>query len=252
MRAISGAIIAKNEAKYIEHAIASMKDLCDEILVIDNESSDDTAKVAKACGARVISSSIRGDFSGLRNLALHEAKHDFVLYLDGDEALNDRAIESIIQVKKSARDGVNYALRRHDIFWGKELTRGELSSVATQGIVRLISRGSGTFSGRVHEKFITTHDVVLLDGAIVHHAHDSIASFVNTVNEYSSIRADELFRLGVRVSLFSIIVYPIGKFIYTYFLKGGYADGPQGFVYSFLMSFHSFLVRSKLFLMYQS
>ena len=60
------------------------------------------------------------------------------------------------------------------------------------------------------------------------------------------MRADELAKQGKKISIIELVLFPFGKFFYTYFILGGFLDGAAGFVYSFVMSFHSFLVRAKL------
>jgi hypothetical protein len=73
-----------------------------------------------------------------------------------------------------------------------------------------------------------------------------LVDFIEDVNVYSTMRAEELQKQGKQATVFELIFYPFGKFIYTYFIQRGFLDGPAGFVYSFVMSFHSFLVRAKL------
>jgi hypothetical protein len=105
--------------------------------------------------------------------------------------------------------------------------------------------------GTVHEVFYTADNVGQLENFINHYPHPTLSEFINDINNYSSIRAEELFTQGVRTNVFQIIFYPLIKFKYNYFILFGFLDGPAGFVYSFMMSFHSFLVRSKLYQLWQ-
>ena len=142
-------------------------------------------------------------------------------------------------------------MKRRDYFWGKELKYGETKKVRNQGIVRLVKKGAGKWMGTVHEVFNTVENIGSLNGYINHYPHPTLKEFIEDVNTYSSIRAEELFNQGVKTNIFQIIFYPLIKFKYNYFILLGFLDGPAGFVYSFMMSFHSFLVRSKLYQLWQ-
>jgi hypothetical protein len=102
----------------------------------------------------------------------------------------------------------------------------------------------------VHEEFkVTSYElrVTSLKGYLNHYPHPTVKEFLQEVNFYSTLRAKELFAQGKKTGIFAILFYPLGKFILTYFLKMGFLDGPPGFAYAFFMSFHSFLVRVKLY-----
>ncbi|OGK17543.1 hypothetical protein A3D80_04585 [Candidatus Roizmanbacteria bacterium RIFCSPHIGHO2_02_FULL_40_13b] len=214
------------------------------------------------------------DFSSARNEGMKKAKNDWVLFIDSDEELSnelsvilDRRLkaagigspDSIATLQNDkdvipAKAGIHndkiiaYYMKRRDFFWGKELKYGETHSARTTGIIRLVKKGSGKWVGAVHEQFKSTGETGHLNGFINHYPHQSIAEFLKSINKYSTIRALELHKQGTRTNVFQIVLYPFGKFWYTYGIKLGFLDGPAGFVYSFMMSFHSFLVRSKLFL----
>ena len=99
--------------------------------------------------------------------------------------------------------------------------------------------------------FVNSGAVGELNNHLIHRPHADLKSFLDTVNQYSSIRASELYDSGKRTNALEITLYPLLKFMYTYILKIGVLDGLKGFVYCFMMSFHSFLVRAKLYMMYE-
>lgn len=208
----------------------------------------------------IITVPVNGDFAEARNEGMQKAKNEWIFSIDSDEEVNDELKNEIqtlatdpglSDLGSSRRDGLTtdaYYIPRRDFFWGRELKYGEPQSARTGGIIRLVKKGSGKWVGAVHERFETKGETAKLSGFINHYPHQTIAEFLSSINEYSTIRASELFKQGIRTNLFQIILYPFGKFWYTYLLKLGFLDGPAGFVYSFMMSFHSFLVRSKLYL----
>ncbi|QQS43704.1 glycosyltransferase family 2 protein [Candidatus Roizmanbacteria bacterium] len=243
---LTGIVIAKNEAEIVQQALKSLS-FCDELLLIDNNSTDETGEIAHEAGARVIYDKTSGNFSNLRNLGAEQAKGNWLLYLDADEEISPDLRANIRhEMEQPSADA--YYLRRRDRFMGRVLEHGEVAKVYKRGIIRLMKKGSGLWKGSIHEEWTTVGRISSLDGFIEHYPHQTIHEFLQHINTYSQIRADELFLLNKRTNMYEIVAFPIGKFLYTYVIKGGLKDGTAGFVYSFLMSFHSFLVRSTLFI----
>jgi len=244
---ITAIILAKNEEKKIEDAVATVS-FCDEVLVINDDSSDKTREFAEKSGAHVLSHSKQNEFGGQRNWAMTQAKHDWILFIDADERVSPELQSEIVAILNNKNSSMlnSYSLPRRDFFWDHEMKYGETMKVRNKGIIRLMKKNSGVWVGSVHEIFISAGKSGMLHGFIDHKSHATLSEFIEDVNIYSTIRASELQKQGEKVSLFGLIFFPFGKFIYTYFILGGFLDGAQGFVYSFVMSFHSFLVRSKL------
>ncbi|KXK12306.1 MAG: hypothetical protein UZ22_OP11002000106 [Microgenomates bacterium OLB23] len=119
----------------------------------------------------------------------------------------------------------------------------------TSGIVRLVKKNAGIWQGKVHEMFKAEMPVGALQEPLQHIPHESLAGFIEKINYYSSLRAEELFAQKHPTNVLEILVYPLGKFAFSFFALMGYKDRERGFIYSFMMSFHSFLVRSKLYLL---
>lgn len=241
---ISAVILAKNEERKIGKTIKSLS-FCDEVIVVDDESSDATVQIAQKTGVKVLSHSKKNEFGGQRNWAMEQAKNDWILFVDADEDVSEN-LKSGIENLKLQPEVVAYSIPRRDFFWDTELKYGETKTARTRGIIRLVKKGGGVWIGAVHERYVSSGKVGKLDGYLNHHSHDSVSSFIQDINTYSTIRAAELASQGIDASPFGLIFIPFGKFIYTYFILGGFLDGPAGFVYSFVMSFHSFLVRAKL------
>lgn len=251
---LSTVLLAKNEERSIERALASIA-FSDEIIVIDDDSTDKTSEFAKKAGARVLKKPLKGDFAALRNYGLNEARGDWVLFLDADEELTDELKRSILSVLNNEHKSDNnsaYYLKRRDFFWGRELKFGETKKVREQGLARLVKKDAGVWQGSVHEVFVPSGTTGALVGYLDHYPHPTIKEFLTDINHYSSLRAQELYKAGKRFSLFELIFFPIAKFKYTFFYRLGFLDGPAGFVYAFMMSFHSYLVRAKLYQIEQS
>jgi hypothetical protein len=139
-----------------------------------------------------------------------------------------------------------FRIPRNDILWGKELKHGE-SGIK---LLRLARWNAGKWSGMVHERWIINGNVAILKNPIAHFPHPTVESFLKEINFYTTLRAKELYLHNKKSNILSIIIYPTGKFFSNFFLKKGFLDGIYGLIHSLLMSFHSFLVRAKLWTMW--
>jgi glycosyltransferase involved in cell wall biosynthesis len=242
---LSAVILAKNAQDSIEKTLNSVP-FCDEIVVIDDYSTDKTVQIVKNRGVKVILNHLDSDFSKQRNLAFSHSRGDWLFYVDADEVVTPELTEEIKKIIKNNEKSAYY-IKRRDHFWGRELRFGELLRARRTGFIRLVKKNSGHWSRPVHEEFQTKFQVGRLNGFLDHYPHPTIKGFLEEVNFYSTIRARELQKAGTSTGVFQILAYPFGKFFVNYFLRLGFLDGPAGFVYAFMMSFHSFLVRAKLY-----
>ncbi len=242
---LSVVILTKNSEADIEKLIHSLR-FCDEVLIVDDESTDKTAERAKSLGAQVYSRPLSGDFATQRNFADSRAIGDWILHIDSDEEVND-ALAGEIMLKMKNPSVSAYYIKRRDFFWGREVRYGDVWTARSRGFIRLYQKNSGTWEGTVHEKFTTNKQISKLQNAIIHRPHPTIAEFIGEVNHYSTLRARELESQGRRVNIVSVVLYPLLKFIYLYIFRLGILDGSAGFAYTFMMSFHSYLVRAKLY-----
>lgn len=253
---ISAIILTKNEEKNLERCLNSLS-FADEIIIIDDYSHDKTKELAnrfkKKLNVLFLQKRLEDDFSRQRNFGLKKAKNQWVLFIDADEEISPslfKEIDSLIPEDEIT----GYYLKRRDFLWGREVRFGEINKIRNKGILRLVKKGSGRFIGKVHEEFIffkQKEKTKKLSGFINHYPHQTTKEFLQAINDYSTIRAKELFEKGIKPSLLPLILYPLLKFLLTYFLYLGFLDGAAGFVYSLMMSFHSFLVRAKLFQYYE-
>lgn len=238
---ISAVILTKNEEKNIEACLESLR-WCSERIVIDDESVDKTVALAKKQGALVFSHPLHGDFAQSRNFGLEKTKGDWILFVDADERVSTALKNEI--VKRTEEDNVkSFFLKREDVLWGRALKHGEQGNVQ---LLRLAKKGTGKWSGKVHEVWKTTGTTFLLENPLQHFPHPTIAEFLKEINFYSTLRAKELHDSGATATWFSILLYAKGKFFQDYVVKLGFLDGIEGFIVALLMSMHSFLVRGKL------
>lgn len=243
---ITAIVLAKNEESVIERALRSVR-FCDEILLIDDFSADKTAEIAKKHKAKVLQFNVSADFAAARNYAEKEARGEWLLFIDADEKLSEGLSREVQNAAKNKEEITAYYIKRRDYWWGRELKHGDVLPARELGIIRLMKKNSGTWAGSVHEVFTPTGSTAQLSTFLNHYPHPTIAAFLGDINFYSTLRAKELKKRGRRANIVAIVFVPLGKFIQNYFMRRGFLDGAAGFAYAFAMSFHSFLVRAKLY-----
>jgi glycosyltransferase involved in cell wall biosynthesis len=245
---ISAIILTKNEERNIKECLEGLS-WCDEKIVIDDASEDRTREIAQKLGAIVYNRRLV-DFSDQRNYGLEKAKGDWILFVDADERISQALWYEIMQyINEPIENFSGFFLKRVDLMWGQELKHGE---AGTLKLLRLAKKGSGKWVGTVHEKWNISGKIETLDNPLYHYPHETVGQFLSDLNQYTDLRAKELYEQGVRTNWFFILLYPKAKFFLNYVLRLGLLDGLPGLVTALMMSFHSFLVRGKLWLLWEN
>jgi len=238
--------LTKNESKNIAACLGSLG-FCDQIVVVDDNSTDDTVKIAKKHGAQILVHALDGDFASQRNWALEEIKSNWILFVDADEIVSQALAEEIRHAVDKI-DFKGYYLSRIDIMWGKGLKYGDLWHAK---VLRLARRGAGIWVGKVHEEWKIEGRIGNLKNDLEHRPHQNMVEFLQHINLYSTLRAQEFFEQRIKTNTLEIIFAPILKFKYLYFLKFGFLDGTTGFIHAMTMAFYTFMVKGKLYLLYK-
>lgn len=240
---ITGIILTKNEDKNIREALSSLS-FVDEVIVIDDYSTDDTVKIVKEHKSPKVKVFQRklDNFSSQRNFALSQASGDYIFFLDADERVSKELSKEILTAVKET-DVDSWQVKRDDYIWGRKLRFGETANVH---LIRLARKGKGIWKGDVHEEWVTAGKRSKLKSPLIHFPHTSISEFLSEIDFYTDLRSRALFRSHSKANILEIFAYPTGKFVQNYFLRQGFRDGNAGFVMAALMSLHSFLVRGKL------
>lgn len=243
---LTGVILAKNEQENIKKCIESLR-FCDQVIVVDDESTDATVNSAKKVKAKVVTRALNGDYSAQRNWAIEQVKSGWILFVDADEEVSTKlATEITSQIQKIEYKG--FMIPRVDFIWGRELHHGDVGNVK---ILRLARKGAGKWQGRVHETWNIEGRVGVLKNPLLHRPHPTMAAFLKHINRYSTIRARELYKGEIKTNIGQISLYPFAKFLYLYFWKLGFLDSTAGFVHAMTMAFYTFLTRGKLWLLYK-
>jgi glycosyltransferase involved in cell wall biosynthesis len=241
---LTGVVLVKNESKNIGPCLESLK-FCDSILVVDDNSTDTTPRVAQAAGAKVVKHALNDNFGQQRNWAIDQVESGWILFVDADEKVSPRLQQEILTaITKIEYKG--FYLRRLDYIWGKPLRFGDAGGAK---IVRLGRKGAGEWAGEVHELWQIEGRTGTLKSQLIHNPHSTLVEFLRHINYYSTIKANQFFKQQRPSNILHIALGPIWRFIKSYILKLGMLDGTVGFVHAMIVSFYAFLVAGKLYLL---
>lgn len=243
---LSACILTRNEERNLARLLPSLS-FCNEVVAVDDYSTDATLKVLQKHMCRVYRRNLNGDFSAQRNYGLSKVKGDWVLFVDADEYVTKKLRKEILSSLKSGADG--YQFRRFDYLWGRLIKHGEISDFNS---IRLARKTSGKWKRRVHEYWDVKGKIVQINEPLLHYPHQDLSIFVSDIKKYAVLHAEANLSEGKVSSVLDIIFRPLGKFVVGYFLKGGFKDGLPGFIIALVMSYHSFLAWKKLWLMQDS
>lgn len=241
---LSAVVLTKNNEKYLANCLKSLS-FADELIAVDDGSTDKTKDIAKSFGAIVFSRKLNGDFASQRNFGLNKAQGQWVLFVDSDEILTPDLKTEIIETIRGSSGYDGFYLKRLDNIWGKTLKHGETGNAK---FLRLAKKGKGYWHRKVHETWQVLGLSKTLKFPILHFPHQSLHEFIDDINMMSDIDVEAKKEEKKRSNILKIIFWPKGKFILNWKFKLGFLDGTEGFVMALMMSFHSFLSWSKLWM----
>ncbi|HVF63250.1 MAG TPA: glycosyltransferase family 2 protein [Casimicrobiaceae bacterium] len=239
---LSLVVITRDAADAVAECIRSAA-FAAEALVVDSGSRDDTVKIARDCGARVVEHAWLG-FGAQKRFAVGEAAHDWVLCLDADERVSPDLAQSIASVFSRPPHAPAYALRRRNRFLGRWLAHGE---GYPDWNVRLFDRRRAQWTADpVHEHVVADGPVERLAGDLLHASAESIDEYIAKQNRYTTLQAQAMHARGERAPAMRVALSPLARFLRFYVLKAGFLDGVPGFAHVTIGAFASFMKYVKL------
>ncbi len=229
---LSVLIIARNEAKYIDRALKTVQ-FAEEIIVVDGGSSDQTREISAELGATVIEREWTG-FRDQRNFAIENAKHDWVFFIDADEAVTpdlEDWLRDFFQNEHKTTTTNGFKIRRVEYFLGKEI-QGACWNPSFQD--RLLRKGKAEYIGEIHEYPKVEGGLVRAPqkAALLHNPNVTVESFLEKMNRYTTVEAWDRYSLGGRTNLLHLFVTFFSTWFKNYFYYKAYRDGTHGFVIS--------------------
>ena len=222
---LSAIIITLNEAGNIAGCLDTLS-FCDECIVVDGGSTDETVKVAQGKGARVVSHPFAG-FGAQKGFALSLATGDWVLSIDADERVSSMLAQ---EIRNAIAGGAAacYELPRRSTFCGRLMDH---SGWSPDYVLRLFRRDKAYFSGDlVHERVVCDGSMVRLSEPLMHDPVRRLEDALSRMDRYSTAGAEQLVAAGKRVSFISGISHGLWTFFRTYLLRAGFLDGREGFL----------------------
>jgi glycosyltransferase involved in cell wall biosynthesis len=244
---LSVALAAFNEEKNLDACLSSIKDITDEIVIVDGTSTDRTVEIAKKYGAKVIVTTNKQNFHINKQMAIDACTKDWILQLDADETITPKLAEEIKHVILNSiqnpngivdqgRNDVNgYWIPRKNWFLGRYLMKG---GVYPDYTLRLYKNGKGKLPQKdVHEQAVVEGNVGYLKEPLDHLADPEFGRYYKRWQRYTSFIAQQYKeqRLGRDpfAAILYIVIKPIYWFILVYCRHKGFMDGWQGFVFAF-------------------
>jgi glycosyltransferase involved in cell wall biosynthesis len=238
---LSVAIITHNEEAIIGRTLESVR-WADEIIIVDSGSADQTKNICRQYTDKVFHQEWLG-YARQKNLAIGKASGEWVLSLDADEPVEPALAEEIRAIIAAPDSLDGYRIPRKTLFLGKWIRHGGWYPDYN---LRLFRRGKGRFEERdVHEAVKVDGNVGRTRHAILHHTHPDLASYMSTINRYSSLAVNVMAKTNLsasRASWRNIVLRPVFTFLLKYFFRLGFLDGKHGLV---LNLFHSYYVFAK-------
>jgi glycosyltransferase involved in cell wall biosynthesis len=240
---LSVVVVTRNEEERIRGCLESVA-WADEIIVVDAESSDKTATVARELTDHVFVRPWPG-FAAQKNFGLDQAQGDWVLSLDADELISTPLREEIGAILAGAGAHAGYAIPRRNVFWGRWIRHGGLYP---DWQLRLLRRGRGRFVERsVHESVTVDGSVGRLTGHLEHRSYRDVADFLERADRYSTLAADEWLASGRRARpLMDLVGRPVGRFLGMYVARAGFLDGWRGFLLAVLYGYYVLMRSAKV------
>ena len=242
---LSVVISAYNEEKNIAECLESVKSIADEIILIDNSSTDNTKEIAKKYTSKIITQ--ENDITAidlLKNKGIESAKGEWVLVIDADESLSKELSEEIsksIDNSGDSGDTNGYLMPRKNFIFGKWMQH---TGWYPDYQLRLFRNGKGKYVEKhIHESIKVNGKTEKLSKHIIHSNYEGIQSFLRKmVIVYAPNEAEERVAKGYVFSFSDAFRFPLNEFISRFFAREGYKDGFHGLMLSILMAFYHFIV----------
>lgn len=254
---LSIVLATHNEAANLERCLNAIKDLADEIVIVDGDSEDQTVAIADRFQVKVIPTTNKTNFHINKQMAMDAAQGDLVLQLDADEVvdqeLHDFIQESHQKLLNNEKLPAAWWLKRRNWFMGKFLRKG---GQYPDPVIRLYQKGKAHLPQKdVHEQMVVEGEIGWAKGHLLHYSSPTFADYLRKFNTYTSFKAQQLAESKTSINLINIIQYfllkPLFTFLSLFFRHRGYVDGVAGFTFALFSGLHYPVAYMKLWEVYE-
>jgi glycosyltransferase involved in cell wall biosynthesis len=244
---LSVIIITRNEEKNIRNCLESVK-WADEIVVVDQSSTDKTVDICKLYTDRVFIVEAKGYCEPDRMVAISKTRGEWILYIDTDERVSPELKNEILTTISSEMKGHNcYYLPRKTHFLGRWI-KG--CGWYPGYVLRLFKKGTVIFSDRIHQDGTAKEECGCLRNDLIHLSYQNLEDYFEKFNRYTSRLAQEKYERSDQTSSLNFWVTcmfkPLFYFLRSYFLQKGWRDGFRGFFISFSSGLVIFVTYAKV------
>jgi len=239
---VSAVIITHNESQNIRRPLSRLY-WCDEIVVLDSYSTDETVAICREFGCRIYFRAFDG-YGAQKRHAVALAKNDWILCIDADEVLSEELVGEIIREMKYGPRCDAYSLPMNLVFLGREFRYGKESQ---RYFLRLFNRQSGSFNqALVHEKLELDGKTGRLREKMLHYSYANLRQWNEKCDRYSSLSAREAVKRGKKKSILAVLSALPYYFFRYYFIDRNFLNGLEGFYWSILSAQYHFLKYVKI------
>lgn len=224
---ISALMITYNEIDHIEVVISNLA-FADEIIVIDSYSTDGTfEKLSEMNHVKVILREFK-NFADQRNYAISQANCEWIFFIDADERLTPDLQREIVETVKNNKGIEAFKIPRRFMFNNKAM---RFSGLQTDRVFRLFKKGVTTYrkDKLVHELLDFKGDFKVLKNDMLHYSFSDYESYKRKTEHYGLLKAQELYKKGIRPNGFHFYIKPTYKFLTNYIFRLGFLDGKEGY-----------------------
>lgn len=230
---LSVVLATRNEELNLKRCLEAVADIADEIIIVDEQSTDRTVEIAKHFKAKIIEVEHQLNFHINKNIAIDKAKCDWILQLDADEVVSPQLKSEIVQVLEHGSEFNGYWVNRKNWFLTKFLEKGGQYPDPT---LRFYKRGFGRLPAKdVHEQAVVKGSVGKFTADLLHYRDISFEKYLGGFNRYSSFIASQLVDKKTK-GFFAFINYclvkPVVIFLKIFIRHRGYVDGFAGFIFA--------------------
>ncbi len=237
---LSVIFLTRNEEDVLEKSLESIKEIADELVLVDSGSDDTTVAIAKKYGAVVYTQAFK-DYASQRNFAMQKAKGDWVLYLDADEVATAEFRKEVSAILENPIHKSAYFLQRKNYFLGRDWQ-------FTDKMVRLFYKKDFiVWEGVVHESAKVKGEVGIINAPVLHFTHRNLSQMLTKTNKWSEYEAKLRFDAShPQMNAVRFIRVMVTGFWQSYIKEKGYKNGTEGLIEGIYQSFSLFITYAKL------
>lgn len=239
---LTAVIIAKNEAEMLGACLKTLV-WCSEVVVVDDNSTDETREIAKKHGAKLVPFS-NPSFAELRNHALKQVKTNWLFYIDADERVTPQLAAEIAKEIATAEVSA-LSMKRDNFFFGTQFSHGGWQEDTVTRIFK--ASALQEWRGKIHESPVFSGTAKTLKNSLIHFSHRSIVSGLFKSASWTPMEAELLYKAGIApVGVMTVLRKGIMEFLRRGVFKKGYQDGAAGMMEAIIQGINRILVYAQV------